>query len=57
MSGLSIVPVLGEPFDVFLRAFSGAMDGSGDPKVTRLELFSAGVLELGPEIRELIRAA
>jgi len=29
----------------------------GEGKVTRLELFMAGVVELTPQIRELIRAA
>jgi hypothetical protein len=33
------------------------MGRSGEGKVTRLELFAVGILELEPEIRELIRAA
>ena len=57
MSGLSIVPELGEPFDVFVRGFAGAMGESGEGKGTRLELFAEGVTDLEPEIRELIRAA
>ena len=36
---------------------AGATGESGEGKVTRLELFSAGVMELEPEIRELIRTA
>jgi hypothetical protein len=33
------------------------MGGSGEGKVTPLELFSAGVLNLAHEVRDLIRAA
>jgi hypothetical protein len=57
MSGLSIVPELGEPFDVFVRGFAGAMGESGEGKVTPLELFAVGVFDLEPRIRDLIRAA
>ena len=44
------------PVDVLGRGFAVAMGGSGDPKVTRLELFSAGVVELEADVLELIRA-
>ena len=44
-------------FDVLARGFAGAMGGSGESKGTPLELFADGILELQPEIRELIRAA
>lgn len=38
-------------------ALVGAMGESGEGKVTPLELFADGILELKPEIQELIRAA
>ena len=57
MSGLSVVPMLGKLFEVLVRGFAGAMGENGEGKVTRLELFAVGILELEPEIRELIRAA
>ncbi len=57
MSGLSIVPVLGEPFDVFVRGFAGSMGESGEPEGTPLELFAEGVLGLAPRVRGMIRAA
>ena len=35
----------------------GAIGESGEGKVTTLELFAAGVLDLNPRIRELTREA
>jgi hypothetical protein len=42
---------------VLAKAIAAAMGGNGEGKVTRLELFAGGVLELNPEVRELIHAA
>ena len=53
LEGETPAPDLRKPFDVL----AGAMSGGGDGKVTRLELFAAGVLESEPNIIELIRAA
>ena len=53
----ALTPVLRKPFDVLARRLAGAMGENGEGKVTRLELFMAGVVELTPQIRELIRAA
>ena len=52
-----LVHDLRKPFDMLARGLVGAMGGSGEGKVTRLELFSAGVLDLEDDVRELIRAA
>ena len=49
--------MLRKPFDVLARGLVGAEERSGEGKVTPLELFSAGVLDLEPLIRDLIRAA
>jgi hypothetical protein len=44
-------------FDVSVRGFCGAMGKSGEGKVTRLEIFYAGVADLNPEVLAWIRAA
>jgi hypothetical protein len=46
-----------DPYLAVRLALGGTGDGSGEGKVTRLELFAAGVLALHPAIRDLIRAA
>ena len=57
LEGGTLAPVLRKPFDVLARIFGGAKGESGEGKVTPLELFADGILDLDPEIRELIRAA
>jgi hypothetical protein len=50
---LASIP-LRKPFDVVARGLVGAGVRSGEGKGTRLELFSAGVLDLEINIRDLI---
>ena len=47
----------GKRVGVLARGFARAMGGSGEGKGAPLELFADGILELEPEIQELIRAA
>ena len=53
----TLVPVLRKPFDVLARGLVGAGGRNGEGKGTPLGLFADGILELAPEIGELIRAA
>ena len=53
LEGGTLVPALRKPFDVLARGLVGALGGSGEGKVTPLELFAAGVLGLNPDIRDL----
>jgi hypothetical protein len=46
-----------KPFDVLVRDFAGAMGGNGEGKVTPLELFAVGIMELDAHVREMIREA
>jgi len=57
LEGEPLVPELRKPFDVLARGLVGAGERNGEPEGTPLELFSSGILELEPQIRELIRAA
>lgn len=45
------------PFVVLARGLVGAMGESREGKVTRLELFSVGAVDLGADVRGLMRAA
>ena len=57
LEGGTLTPALRKPFDVLARGLVTAGSEIGEGKVTRLELFAAGTLELEPEIRDLIREA
>ncbi len=57
LEGGTLTPALRKPFDVLARGLVTAGSENGEGKVTRLELFTVGVADLEPQIRELIRAA
>ena len=48
---------LSRSFDALARIFGGAKGESGEGKVTPLELFAVGILELDAHVREMIREA